>query len=185
MREGVIAAHAAYRGPCASGLRCTFNSSGGAGPALRAWFLVDCVIDLAPGGSGVKVVILPFDWLRIFVVLTDVVHEFAIQVFYRSEDAAGDHITLDAREPTFHLVEPRRVGRREVQTDVAMSVEEVGDPRRLMAADVVTDDVDFPAFGLTDDDIGQKGYELFACVALMTRSRCLRSGAAAFQNAVQ
>jgi hypothetical protein len=52
-----------------------------------------------------------------------------------------------------------------VQTNVAMRVEKVGDPLRLVAADVVADHVDFPAFGLAGDDIGQEGHELFAGVA--------------------
>ncbi len=45
--------------------------------------LVDCVIDLAPGGSEAKDRhTAPLDRLRIFVVLADVVHELAIEVFY-------------------------------------------------------------------------------------------------------
>ena len=52
-----------------------------------------------------------------------------------------------------------------MQTYVAMPVEKVGDPLRLMAADIVTDDVDFFVFGLAGDDIGQEGHELFASVS--------------------
>ena len=38
----------------------------------------------------------------------------------RLEDAASDQVTLDLRKPDFDLVEPRRVGRCVVDSDVRM-----------------------------------------------------------------
>jgi hypothetical protein len=35
----------------------------------------------------------------IFVVLTDIAHELFVEVFDVAEDAAGDHVALDAAEP--------------------------------------------------------------------------------------
>ena len=40
--------------------------------------------------------LFPFDWFRVLIVLADITHQFAIQILYRCEDAAGDHITLNA-----------------------------------------------------------------------------------------
>jgi len=40
------------------------------------------------------------------------------------EDATGDDIALDSGEPVLDLIEPRRVGRREMQSDVRMGEQE-------------------------------------------------------------
>jgi len=103
-------------------------------------------------------------------------HQFALQILHRSEDAARDNIALDAREPVLHLIEPRRVGWREVQAHVAMCIEEVGDPLRLVAADVVADDMNFPPLGLAGDDVGQEGHELFAGVTRCRLAQHLAGG---------
>lgn len=46
-----------------------------------------------------------------------------------------------------------------------MRVEEGGHPLRLMAAHVVANDMDFSAFGLAGDNVGQGRHILFAVVA--------------------
>ena len=40
------------------------------------------------------------------IVGADIAHDFAIQIFDRSKDAAGNEIALDFREPNFDLIEP-------------------------------------------------------------------------------
>jgi hypothetical protein len=50
-------------------------------------------------------------------VLADVSHELSAQIGDGGEDATGDDVALDPREPQFDLVEPGRVSRREVQPD--------------------------------------------------------------------
>jgi hypothetical protein len=50
---------------------------------------------------------------------------FLVEVFDVGEDAAGDHIALDAAEPVLNLVEPGRVGGRVVDRNVRMLGEEV------------------------------------------------------------
>ena len=54
----------------------------------------------------------PLDGAARLVVLSDVVHELPAKIGRGGEDAAGDHVTLDLREPELDLVEPRAVGRR-------------------------------------------------------------------------
>jgi hypothetical protein len=39
-------------------------------------------------------------------VFADIAHQPAIQVLHRGEDAAGNHIALDAREPILDLIQP-------------------------------------------------------------------------------
>jgi hypothetical protein len=60
----------------------------------------------------------PFHGSGSLVVVTDVLHEFSSQLGDGSERAARDDITLDLAEPLLDLVEPRRVGRSEVQVDL-------------------------------------------------------------------
>lgn len=63
-----------------------------------------------------------------------------------------------------------------MQAHVAIRIEEVGDPLRLMAADVVADDMDFAAFRLVGDDLDQEGHELFAGVACGRLAQHLAGG---------
>ncbi len=52
----------------------------------------------------------PPERLRIAVGPIDVTANLPREIARRVEDAAGDHIALDVREPEFDLIEPRRVG---------------------------------------------------------------------------
>src|SRR5947209_9388980 len=55
-----------------------------------------------------------------FVVLTDVSQEFFVQIRNGSEYASGDDVALDLAEPQLDLIQPRRVGRSEVQVNLGM-----------------------------------------------------------------
>lgn len=61
--------------------------------------------------------IAPRDGIRVLVVAADVAHEFASEVGHGREDAAGNGVALDLGEPQFDLVQPRGVGRGEVQVE--------------------------------------------------------------------
>jgi hypothetical protein len=61
-----------------------------------------------------------------------------------------------------HLVEPRAVGRCEMEPDVGMSLEELVNPWRFVGAEVVEHDVDFPVRGLAGNQVLEKGDELEA-----------------------
>lgn len=76
---------------------------------------------------------LPFDGPWILVVGTDVAHQFSIEVLHGREDAAADHIALDAREPVLHLIQPRRVGGCEMDAHAGVCGQEIGDPPGLVA----------------------------------------------------
>lgn len=71
--------------------------------------------------SARRIVELPLDGLGVLVVFTDVAHQLFVQVFHRGEDAAADHVALDAAEPVLHLVEPG-LTRFEYQIGVVVSV---------------------------------------------------------------
>ena len=64
----------------------------------------------------------PSEGSGIFVVLADVAHELAGEVVDRGEDAAGNDVALDFGEPQFNLIEPRRIGRGEVQMELGLSL---------------------------------------------------------------
>ena len=42
-----------------------------------------------------NVLVGPFDWGSTLIIGADVTHDFAIQIGERSEDAAGDNVSLD------------------------------------------------------------------------------------------
>src|SRR5262245_52918311 len=69
--------------------------------------------------SGLPVA--PADRLRPFVVLTDVCANATHEVADRREDATP---AFDLRKPELYLIQPGRVGRREVQADLRMLHEE-------------------------------------------------------------
>ena len=90
-----------------------------------------------------RVPIVPADRFRLFVVVTNVFPDPARQVGDGREDAAGQQIALDLGEPEFHLVQPRRVGGREVQPHLLMCDQECAHRFVLMRRQIVEDDVNF------------------------------------------
>jgi hypothetical protein len=100
------------------------------------------------------------------VVASDVAHDLSPQVRDGREYAARDDVALDLGEPDFDLVQPRGVGRREVQVDVAMSIQELLHSASLVRREVVEDHVDLSPSGLRSDQLREEGDELIAGVAL-------------------
>jgi hypothetical protein len=66
--------------------------------------------------------------------MTDIAHELAGQVLDRGEDPARHHLAFDAGKPQFDLIEPRGVGRGEMQVQLGIIGEELCDPLGLCAA---------------------------------------------------
>ena len=60
--------------------------------------MIDIFVDPSEGGGG-------------FIVVTNVAHQLAGEILYRSEDTSGNNVTLNLREPNFDLVKPTGVGR--------------------------------------------------------------------------
>ena len=95
-----------------------------------------------------------------FVVLTNVSHELSLQVRDGSKYAARDDVALDLAEPQLDVVQPRRVGGREVQRNLGMRHQEVLDRCALVRREVVGDHMDLFAAGLMDHDVGEERDEL-------------------------
>jgi hypothetical protein len=66
------------------------------------------------------VTIGPLERFGVGIVGTDVAHDLAFEIGSRREDAASDQVTLDLRKPDFDLIEPGRVGRCVVDSDLWM-----------------------------------------------------------------
>src|SRR5512134_2540506 len=108
----------------------------------------------------------PFDQLGRAVVEADVANELASEIVDGGEDTSGNDVAFDLREPIFDLIEPRRVCRREMQSDVGMICEELIDTLGLMSRKVVEDDVDFFASGLAGHDGAEESHELSTAMAV-------------------
>jgi hypothetical protein len=59
----------------------------------------------------------------------------SLHVRDRSEDAACDNATLDFGEPDLDLIEPRRVSRREVESNARVAIHEPGPRWRVVGGD--------------------------------------------------
>ena len=104
--------------------------------------------------------IFPLHGTGRFVVLTDVSHELPLQVGDGSEYAAGDDVAFDLAEPQLDLVQPRRVGWREMQVNPGVRRQEVLDRCARVGREVVGDYVDLLATRLVDHDVGEERDEL-------------------------
>ncbi len=69
-------------------------------------------------------------------------------------------IALDLAEPQLNLVEPRGVGRSEVQVNLGVCFQEIFDGLTLVRREVIGDHVDLFAPRLIDHDVGEEGDEL-------------------------
>jgi hypothetical protein len=75
----------------------------------------------------------------------DVLEQFLPEIRDRGEDPARDEVPLDLREPEFHLVQPRAVGRREVEVDPGMVGQPLPNVLRPVRGKVVEDDMQLAA----------------------------------------
>ena len=69
-------------------------------------------------------------------MVLDVTHDLAREIALGSEDAARDQVAFDLREPVLDLVQPRRIGGREVQMDLRAISEELLNATRLVGREI-------------------------------------------------
>ena len=100
--------------------------------------------------------IFPLKWFGCFLVEPDIAQDLAFQIGNGSEDAAVDDVALELAEPSLDLIEPRRVGRGEVQIHIGMVLQEVLDEFRFVRGKVVQDDVHLALDGLGRNDFFQE-----------------------------
>ena len=77
-----------------------------------------------------------------FGIGVDVAAKLAGQIGHGGKYAAGDDVALEFGEPEFDLVEPGRIGGREVERDIGMPLEKLRYALGLVSGEVVKDDVD-------------------------------------------
>ena len=112
-----------------------------------------------------RIAVGPTDRFRVLVVASDVASDLAREVWDRCEDPTREEVALDLGKPELHLIQPGRVGRREVQMDARMGLEKRLDALGLVGGQVVDDDVNVPPARLPRHDIAQEFHEGFAGVA--------------------
>ena len=76
-------------------------------------------------------------------VCADVFAQFVAEVGDGGEDAARNDVTLDFSESEFYLIEPGRVGGREVKTNVRVFDQKAFDILGLMCGQIVEHNMNF------------------------------------------
>src|SRR5437660_601771 len=89
-----------------------------------------------------RIRVLPLDGPWVLVVQPEVLLDAARQILHREKDAAMDEIALNFGKPEFDLIQPRRVGGREMQMQPRMLRHKGLDLFRLVRREIVADDVD-------------------------------------------
>src|SRR5215207_144284 len=116
--------------------------------------------------SSISVFVGPLEGQRSFIVMADVAHDFAMEIALGVEDATGDEIPLDFREPDLDLIEPRGVGRGIMEFDVGVGAQEVFDGFGFMSRKIVSDDMDGNLGRLSGDQLAEKLDKFSAGVAV-------------------
>ena len=87
--------------------------------------------------SMIDIFVDPPDWGGGFIVVTNVAHQLAGEILYRSEDTSGNNVTLNLREPNFDLVKPAGVGRGIVDPNRGVSLKKFKDFLGLVRTQIV------------------------------------------------
>ena len=127
--------------------------------------LVGCRIEFVSAQAARRVRVLPWDRAGVGRVGVDVATKFTRQIGDRCEDAARNDLAFDFGEPEFDLVEPRRIGRREVKLHARMPLEEIGNRLGFVRREVVEDDVNLLPGPAQRHHFFQKSHEVAAGVA--------------------
>src|SRR5262245_66505424 len=93
--------------------------------------------------------------LRDVVVMANVAANLSGEILHRCEDASRQQLAFNATEPQLHLVQPRRVGRREVEMHLWVRLEEGRHGSRLVRRQIVENDVNLTPAWLTRHDLTQ------------------------------
>jgi hypothetical protein len=129
------------------------------------------------------VAIGPFEGFSVLIVMTNVPHELASKIGFGGEDASGDDIALDLREPDFDLVEPGGIGRSKVQMHPRMSGQEGADPLGFVRREVVDNEVDVTFWRGVRYEIFEEGDKLGAGMPAGSLAMYLARGG--FQGGVE
>jgi hypothetical protein len=109
--------------------------------------------------------VFPLKGLGSFLIEADVAEDLAFEVGDGSEDAPIDDVALELTEPALDLVEPSRIGWREVQCHVGMLLKVVLHQVGLVSGEVVQDDMHLTLGALRRYNVLQEGDKLLAGVA--------------------
>ena len=102
------------------------------------------------------VAVAPANRFRRLVVVPDVTTNLAREVRDRGEDAAREQIAFDLRKPEFDLIEPGRVGRREMQMDVRVREEKGPHGLGLVRRQIVGNHVNLSSLRLRGHDVAEE-----------------------------
>jgi len=103
--------------------------------------------------------------LGCFLVEPNVAQDLALEIVARSKEATVKDVPLELTEPALDLVEPGRIGGREVPVPMRMPLKEPFDQFRFVRRAVVQDDVNLVLDGWPGDDLFQKRNQLRTGVA--------------------
>ena len=103
-----------------------------------------------------RIPIIPADRFRRFVVMPDISSNLAREIWHGRKDPAREEITLDLGEPEFDLVQPGRVGRREVHVHLGMRNQKRPNGLRFMGRQIVGNHVNLSPLGLTGHNLAEK-----------------------------
>src|SRR5580693_968947 len=110
--------------------------------------------------SAADITVFPAEGLGGFGIQTDILHELAGKIGYRSKDTASNDVALDFGKPDFDLIEPRRVGRGEVKAHTRVLFEELLHRLSLVRRQVIQDNVDLFGLRVPLHDFRQETYEV-------------------------
>ena len=110
---------------------------------IRFNAMVNILISPVEGGCG-------------FVVLLDVTKELSGQVSFGSENSSINDRALNFGKPNFNLVEPTRIGRRVMELNYRIGLEELRNTLGFVRAQIVGHDMNFSARRLAGHDGAQK-----------------------------
>jgi hypothetical protein len=99
-----------------------------------------------------------------------------VEVGLGFEDAACNEVSLDLGEPDLDLIEPRGIGRGEMELDVGTDAQKLLNGFSFMSRKVVGDDMNMGFGGLSSDHLGEELHELGAGVTVSCLSQDLAGG---------
>ena len=125
---------------------------------------MDCSSEFVSTEAARRVRVFPLDRASVGRVGINVATEFASQIRDRGENAAGDDLAFDLGEPDLDLVEPRGIGRGEVQLHARMLLQEVSNELDFVDGEVVENDMNLLP-GRQRHHFCEEGHEVTAGVA--------------------
>ncbi len=91
--------------------------------------------------------------MRSRVALVDCRRELAGEILDRSENAASDDVAFQPRKSDLNLIEPVRIGGRELKLRVRISLQEILDLAGLVIGQIVENDVNLLVRFTTGDHL--------------------------------